>query len=423
MSGAAETNGTSGEVANLTAASWGWRTAARWLDTLVQSFVAFAGTLATANIAQHARGPGSQVAIAAVVIGTGAVLLLYEPFLVATRSRTWGMASMRVRVADCRTGGAPSPARSAVRFAVASAPGAALVVALVVDRLTWYVYWIPGRYWIPRLHWEPAVFLWWALGAVVWWLVVRCSAFLDTERRGWHDKAAGTVVVAAASASSADTAADVAAEPIAIGPVADASHDPTLEQRQSAPPPDRMPATSASRLRAWLIDAISAAVVLMAGLFAWAAAVAVDVGLFCGGGGFWPECDPAGPLSALGFAAFACAAVTVALFGVVPVARGRQTPGMRAAAIRVVAYRSGGPAGYGRAVVRWLAPGAAWVVGFAAVVGSPWWRAAGDPPPWWWISSFAAWGLVRLSGLWDAERRGWHDKAAETIVIEASQSE
>lgn len=405
-------SGGDGKVTEPPTASWAWRVAARWLDTLLQMSVAIIGTFAMAWVAQEMRVQGYRLAIAAILIFAGAVLVLYEPVLVATRSRTWGMARMGVRVVDRKTGRAPGPGQAAVRFAVASLPGAALVVAAVVDRFAWYLYRIP------RPSWELPIAIWWALAALLWWLVVRCSAFVDDERRGWHDKAAGTIVVASASGAGAGEAA---VDEAAVGDPSPGPPRPP-ESLPCVSTPDGTSAAFAGRLRAWSIDAVSAAAVLIAGALGWGMATIADVGWFCtsdGSSGFFPECDPAGWLSVVGVMTAVCAVIAVTLHGVVPVARGRQTLGMRASKTKVVAFSGGGPAGYARASMRWLLPPAAFVVGGALVVGSPWWRAAGDPPPWWWISSIAAWSLVRLSALWGAEGRGWNDKLAGTVVIEA----
>ena len=36
---------------------------------------------------------------------------------------------------------------------------------------------------------------WWLWVAVGWWLLVHASTLWDSQRRGWHDKAAGTIVI------------------------------------------------------------------------------------------------------------------------------------------------------------------------------------------------------------------------------------
>ncbi len=91
----------------------------------------------------------------------GLVSLLYDPVMIATRGQTIGKMVTRIRVVRADNGELPSWGRSFGRWAV---PGALVV--------------IPG------------------VGFV---LALICYASLawDASRRGWHDKAAGTVVVKA----------------------------------------------------------------------------------------------------------------------------------------------------------------------------------------------------------------------------------
>ena len=89
----------------------------------------------------------------------GLVSLLYDPVLIAIRGQTIGKMATRIRVVRADNGELPSWGRSFSRWAV---PGALIV--------------IPG------------------VGFV---LALICYASLtwDASRRGWHDKAAGTIVV------------------------------------------------------------------------------------------------------------------------------------------------------------------------------------------------------------------------------------
>ena len=91
----------------------------------------------------------------------GLVGLLYDPVLIAIRGQTIGKMATRIRVVRADNGELPSWGRSFGRWALPGVlvviPGAGFVLALICyASLTW-----------------------------------------DASRRGWHDKAAGTVVVKA----------------------------------------------------------------------------------------------------------------------------------------------------------------------------------------------------------------------------------
>ena len=83
-----------------------------------------------------------------------------------------------------------------------------------------------------------------------------------------------------------------------------------------------------------------------------------------------------------------------------------------------------------RAIIRWALPMAATApLVDAAIRGVPEFVNSGleDVPPtllervWWLWVALGWWLLVHASALWDSQRRGWHDKAAGTIVIKASR--
>lgn len=69
-----------------------------------------------------------------------------------------------------------------------------------------------------------------------------------------------------------------------------------------------------------------------------------------------------------------------------------QTVGKRALGIRVVDFGTGGPVGYGRAVIRYLGR---IVSGFVFALGYLWM-------------------------LWDDQKQTWHDKMATTVVVPTS---
>jgi uncharacterized RDD family membrane protein YckC len=69
-----------------------------------------------------------------------------------------------------------------------------------------------------------------------------------------------------------------------------------------------------------------------------------------------------------------------------------QTVGKRLLGIRVIDFSSGGPIGYGRAFVRWIAR---ILSGIVCLLGYLWM-------------------------LWDKEKQTWHDKLAPTVVVPTS---
>jgi uncharacterized RDD family membrane protein YckC len=69
-----------------------------------------------------------------------------------------------------------------------------------------------------------------------------------------------------------------------------------------------------------------------------------------------------------------------------------QTVGKRALGIRVIDFRSGGPIGFGRGLIRYVSR----------------------------ILSTIPCGLGYLWMLWDREKQTWHDKLANTVVVPVS---
>jgi uncharacterized RDD family membrane protein YckC len=161
---------------------------------------------------------------------------------------------------------------------------------------------------------------------------------------------------------------------------------------QPVPPTRARPKAAASgarlaglgaRLAAWVIDWIVMAVAFVLLLFVMGVAVVGGLGL--------------GGAEGSG-ATVAIMAISVALFVAFNIlyfpvswARGGQTPGMRAMAIRVVREQGGGPIDLGDGVLR--------LIGY-------------------WISFLA----LLIGFLWilvDKRRRGWADLLAGTIVVDA----
>jgi uncharacterized RDD family membrane protein YckC len=85
-------------------------------------------------------------------------------------------------------------------------------------------------------------------------------------------------------------------------------------------------------------------------------------------------------------------AVGVAYFGYLEGSASGQTLGKRWLGIRVIDFRTGGPIGFGRAVIRYFGR---WVSFVACLLGYLWM-------------------------LWDKERQTWHDKFANDVVVPVS---
>ena len=107
------------------------------------------------------------------------------------------------------------------------------------------------------------------------------------------------------------------------------------------------------------------------------------------------------------------AAAPVALFyEPVATARSGQTLGKSNQQIKVVHYNDGLVATASRRWIRWAVPiaGAAlgWVIAAKASLPMPY---LGMP---------ALWLLVYASTVWDKDRRGWHDRIAGTVVVDAA---
>lgn len=81
--------------------------------------------------------------------------------------------------------------------------------------------------------------------------------------------------------------------------------------------------------------------------------------------------------------------IAVAYFTYLEGSNSGQTIGKRALGIRVIDFSSGGPIGYGRAIIRYFGR---FVSGFVLLLGYFWM-------------------------LWDKERQTWHDKFANDVVV------
>ena len=166
------------------------RIAAKLIDLTITAAIAFIAltyfALATLNIFVAKQYTDAEAyAEASLFLG----VLLYEAAMIATtawRGKTPGKKLLGIQVIAYNDSPMPSALRSIIRWAIPLAATAPLVDAFIRN--------------IPELaNNEHAAALsgrvWWLWVALGWWLLVHISTRWDSQRRGWHDKAAGTIVI------------------------------------------------------------------------------------------------------------------------------------------------------------------------------------------------------------------------------------
>ncbi|MCU1401349.1 MAG: putative rane protein/domain [Acidimicrobiales bacterium] len=104
-------------------------------------------------------------------------------------------------------------------------------------------------------------------------------------------------------------------------------------------------------------------------------------------------------------------AVTLGLYVIVATAVFGRTVGKFAAGTAVVAHHTAAPPGWMRSAVRWLTT--SWPAVATIVVP--------NLPVWVDVLAFVGLVLTYSPLLWDPERRGFHDRAADTVVVLAKQ--
>lgn len=157
------------------------RAVARFIDSLIHAGLGFGGLilifLATFCIwcATHETN-GGQVTLGVLLVAAWA---FYEPVLVAWRGQTLGKAVCAVKVVRVADGHPPNFGLALVRWTIPFVAGAALLPALVLSGV--------------EIQSDPL-----RIAAILaMWAPLYLTSFLDSDRRrGWHDKAAGTVVIA-----------------------------------------------------------------------------------------------------------------------------------------------------------------------------------------------------------------------------------
>ena len=253
-----------------------------------------------------------------------AIVVLYEVVLTSLRGQTIGKMAVRIRVVRADNGSTPGPVRSFGRAVIPAAIPAAVALVQVGN---------------------PVVYV-----GVFLWLVVLVSfgSFAwDSLRRGWHDRAAGTLVVT------------VAPSP----------------QPPSVPGEALEPATPGTRLVARALDMGVVACVCTIGFVYAFNNQLVGAGLF--------------------IVLLVAVVLVPTAYEIVFVALKGRTLGKMVAGIKIVRSDNGSRPGWGASVGRWAIPAAGYLL--LIVPGL----------------------LVHASLLFNHHRRGWHDRATKTLVVNA----
>ena len=157
------------------------RAVARLIDAVIQAVLGLGGLALIFEAvfciwcATHNTDRG-QVALGVLAL---AVWVLYEPVLVAWRGKTLGKAICGVKVVTITDGQPPNFGQSLGRWLIGLCAGCALMLPLALVSAL-----IPSG---------PV-----AIAAILaMWAPLYLTSFLDSDhRRGWHDKAADTIVIA-----------------------------------------------------------------------------------------------------------------------------------------------------------------------------------------------------------------------------------
>ena len=112
-------------------------------------------------------------------------VLLYETAMTAMWGQTFGKAFTGIEVVSHVDGLKPLLGSAFVRWFIPTAAGAVCGWAALL--ISGHPLWDPSDRGLNAL----------VLGAVLSWTMIHASALLDSDGRGWPDKAAGTIVVRA----------------------------------------------------------------------------------------------------------------------------------------------------------------------------------------------------------------------------------
>ena len=381
------------------------RLAARLIDIAVLAlplFFAFGMATAVATLSSPGSDPASVGVFLVVLLAAMSLLpiMLYEVLLTARSGQTIGKDALSIMVVRYDDGQLPTAKAAFTRWivpAVASVAGAVVVAMIPVPEPQELVDLV-----------GPA-----AAGGLAAWLLVYASSMWDADRRGWHDKAAGTVVVNEPEPHAPPTQPEQAARKSGAG-VAEAvglgrDRRPLLDMRrgEQVSPANFIPATPARHVLARFIDLSLIAAALFTALIA----------------GFFSL--PSGLLSdhvkprTSAQNAFLIAAIAIAVGAVMyelaaTAWRGR-TLGLRIVGIQVLRQDNGHVPSLIRAIIRWTIPYLVLIAGGAAETVSSEPMALFTAS--WIVGGLLWWLLIPASSAWDAKSQGWNDKAAGTIVV------
>ena len=324
--------------------------------------------------------------------------MLYEVALTARSGQTLGKDALSIMVVRHDDGQLPTAAAAFIRWivpAVASVAGAVVVAMIPVPKPQGLEDWVP------------------AAGGLVAWMLVYASSMWDADWRGWHDKAAGTVVVNEPQPHAPPTQPNQAARKSGAG-VAEAvglgrDRRPLLAMRrgEQVSPANFTPATPAQHVLARFIDLI-----LIAG--ALFTVMILELLSTPSGWLYGPVKPRTSAQNAYLIAAIAIAVGAVTYELAATAWRGR-TLGLRIVGIQVLRQDNGHVPSLIRAFIRSIIPYLVLIAGGAAETVSSEPMALFTAS--WLVGGVLWWLLIPASSAWDANSQGWNDKAAGTIVV------
>ena len=248
---------------------------------------------------------------------------VYEVAFTATKGQTLGKMAARIKMVGTKDGSIPGVSKAMRRWSVPSILGLIPFAGLIL---------------------APLCYL-----ALTW----------HRDRRGWHDLAAGTMVVKVNRAASpnATWARTKTGQPVLL-------------------------ATPGARLGARLVDFEIMIFLWIALFFAFDALGFWEKGSWPGIGIYWLFVTP---VFLVGL-----------LYEVTMISAGGRTLGKMATGIHVIRKDTGGRPGPSRSIRRWVIPGLLLLIPFVG-----------------WLATL----LCRLSLTWGKDRRGWHDMVGDTLVV------
>ena len=191
------------------------RVVARGLDLLAAAAV-FGVVFAPIAVLITVRGlqdmfepgsSGSEEGLVAAGMAAAAAALIWEPLSHQLKGKTFGKSTVGISLSDYRHG-APiaSPAQSTLRYLVSVSACGALIAGTT---------WAATALGWEMMPWNVLILV--AAVASFVWLTTVLSALANPHRRGWHDRVAGTIVVASDSVD-ADAGTRRPSSPPASGP-------------------------------------------------------------------------------------------------------------------------------------------------------------------------------------------------------------